>query len=207
MKEASGVSFSALEATLGSRVLREQQLGQLSQPPFEFHSGVRFPPPLPTSFKIHRRPFDRSIALHGRFKPEPGRSVDQRGSSEPSVTPKRSSSTLPPPNTVGSDKDLHSRNLALNLVRGTQALPEPSISAGRRSKKNQAGQNQVERWFADIERHVLASRVFAPVSDLSRTLLPYVRQYNKPDFSGWSDKFISPRSKRSVSATSLKASR
>jgi transposase len=39
--------------------------------------------------------------------------------------------------------------------------------------------NQVELWFAKIERDVIARGVFTSVSDLSRKLMRYIRQYNK----------------------------
>ena len=40
--------------------------------------------------------------------------------------------------------------------------------------------NQVEQWFAKIERDVIARGVFTSVPDLRRKLMRYVRQYNKP---------------------------
>ena len=39
--------------------------------------------------------------------------------------------------------------------------------------------NQVELWFAKIERDVIARGVFTSVSDLRRKLMRYIRQYNK----------------------------
>lgn len=39
--------------------------------------------------------------------------------------------------------------------------------------------NQVELWFAKIERDVIARGIFPSVPDLSRKLLRYIRQYNK----------------------------
>ncbi|MGH7486592.1 MAG: IS630 family transposase [bacterium] len=39
--------------------------------------------------------------------------------------------------------------------------------------------NQVEIWFAKIEREVIARGVFRSVKDLSRKLLRYIRHYNK----------------------------
>lgn len=39
--------------------------------------------------------------------------------------------------------------------------------------------NQVELWFAKIERDVIARGVFTSVSDLKRKLLRYIRHYNK----------------------------
>jgi transposase len=39
--------------------------------------------------------------------------------------------------------------------------------------------NQVELWFAKIERDVIARGVFTSVTDLRRKLMRYIRQYNK----------------------------
>src|SRR5207253_4517445 len=39
--------------------------------------------------------------------------------------------------------------------------------------------NQVEIWFAKIERDVIARGVFTSVPDLRRKLMRYIRQYNK----------------------------
>ena len=39
--------------------------------------------------------------------------------------------------------------------------------------------NQVEIWFAKIERHVIARGVFTSVSELRRKLLRYIRAYAK----------------------------
>ena len=39
--------------------------------------------------------------------------------------------------------------------------------------------NQVELWFAKIERDVIAPGVFTSVPDLKRKLMRYIRQYNK----------------------------
>ena len=39
--------------------------------------------------------------------------------------------------------------------------------------------NQVEIWFARIEREVIARRVFTSVKDLSRKLMRYIRAYSK----------------------------
>jgi hypothetical protein len=39
--------------------------------------------------------------------------------------------------------------------------------------------NQVELWFAKIERDVIARGVFTSVKDLARKLMRYVREYNK----------------------------
>jgi transposase len=39
--------------------------------------------------------------------------------------------------------------------------------------------NQVENWFAKIQRHVIARGVFRSLTDLRRKLLRYIRRYNK----------------------------
>jgi len=39
--------------------------------------------------------------------------------------------------------------------------------------------NQVENWFAKIQRHVITRGVFSSVTDLRSKLLRYIRQYNK----------------------------
>ncbi len=39
--------------------------------------------------------------------------------------------------------------------------------------------NQVELWFAKIERDVIARGVFTSVKDLERKLMRYIRRYNK----------------------------
>ena len=39
--------------------------------------------------------------------------------------------------------------------------------------------NQVEIWFAKIERDVIARGVFTSVADLSRKLMKYIRAYAK----------------------------
>lgn len=39
--------------------------------------------------------------------------------------------------------------------------------------------NQVELWFAKIERDVIARGVFSSVEDLKRKLMKYIREYNK----------------------------
>jgi transposase len=38
--------------------------------------------------------------------------------------------------------------------------------------------NQVELWFAKIERDVIARGVFTSVKDLAKKLTRYIRQYN-----------------------------
>jgi transposase len=39
--------------------------------------------------------------------------------------------------------------------------------------------NQVENWFARIERDVIARGVFTSVKDLARKLMRYIRHYNR----------------------------
>jgi transposase len=51
--------------------------------------------------------------------------------------------------------------------------------------------NQVELWFAKIERDVIARGVFTSVPDLKRKLMRYIRQYNKqPKTVKW--KYFNP---------------
>jgi transposase len=51
--------------------------------------------------------------------------------------------------------------------------------------------NQVELWFAKIERDVIARGVFTSVPDLKRKLMCYIRQYNKdPQTVKW--KYFDP---------------
>ena len=51
--------------------------------------------------------------------------------------------------------------------------------------------NQVELWFAKIERDVIARGVFTSVPDLNRKLIRYIRQYNKqPKTVKW--KYLDP---------------
>jgi hypothetical protein len=39
--------------------------------------------------------------------------------------------------------------------------------------------NQVENWFAKIERDVIARGVFTSVKDMARKLMRYIRHYNR----------------------------
>ena len=39
--------------------------------------------------------------------------------------------------------------------------------------------NQVELWFAKIERHVIGRGIFTSVTDLAKKLMRYIRHYNK----------------------------
>ncbi len=39
--------------------------------------------------------------------------------------------------------------------------------------------NQVEIWFAKIQRQVIARGIFSSVDDLRRKILRYIRHYNK----------------------------
>ncbi len=39
--------------------------------------------------------------------------------------------------------------------------------------------NQVERWFAKIERDVIARGIFTSVKDLARKLMRYMRRHNQ----------------------------
>jgi len=63
--------------------------------------------------------------------------------------------------------------------------------------------NQVELWFAKIERDVIARGVFTSVPDLKRKLMRYIRQYNKqPKPVKW--KYFDP-SRRITSASIVTA--
>ena len=62
--------------------------------------------------------------------------------------------------------------------------------------------NQVELWFAKIERDVIARGVFTSVKDLKKKLMGYIRQYNKkPKTVKW--KYFDPnrRIKRESTVT------
>jgi transposase len=60
--------------------------------------------------------------------------------------------------------------------------------------------NQVELWFAKIERDVIARGVFTSISDLKRKLMRYIRQYNKaPRTVKW--KYFDP-TRRTTPSTS-----
>lgn len=59
--------------------------------------------------------------------------------------------------------------------------------------------NQVELWFAKIERDLIARGIFTSVNDLARKLLRYIRRYNKtPHPVKW--KYADPR--RRITTTS-----
>jgi transposase len=61
--------------------------------------------------------------------------------------------------------------------------------------------NQVELWFAKIERDVIARGVFTSISDLKRKLMRYIRQYNEvPKTVKW--KYFDP-SRRIAPSTSV----
>jgi transposase len=45
---------------------------------------------------------------------------------------------------------------------------------------NSSWLNQVELWFAKIERDVIARGIFTSVKDLAKKLMRYIRHYNKP---------------------------
>lgn len=63
--------------------------------------------------------------------------------------------------------------------------------------------NQVELWFAKIERDVIARGVFTSLSDLKRKLMRYIRQYNKqPKSAKW--KYLDP-TRRIISDSTVTA--
>jgi transposase len=39
--------------------------------------------------------------------------------------------------------------------------------------------NQVELWFAKIERDILARGIFTSIADLRRKIMKYIRRYNR----------------------------
>ncbi len=39
--------------------------------------------------------------------------------------------------------------------------------------------NQVENWFARIQRDVITRGIFSSIKDLDKKLMRYIRQYNK----------------------------
>jgi hypothetical protein len=45
--------------------------------------------------------------------------------------------------------------------------------------------NQVELWFAKIERDVIARGIFTSVRDLKRTLMRYIRHHNQTAPKSW----------------------
>jgi transposase len=54
--------------------------------------------------------------------------------------------------------------------------------------------NQVENWFARIERDVIARGVFTSVRDLARRLMRYIRRYNRaPKPIKWTYRHLSHR--------------
>jgi transposase len=64
--------------------------------------------------------------------------------------------------------------------------------------------NQVELWFAKIERDVIARGVFTSVSDLKRKLMRYIRHYNNaPKAVKW--KYFDPT--RRITSKQLQATR
>jgi transposase len=62
--------------------------------------------------------------------------------------------------------------------------------------------NQVELWFAKIERDVIARGVFTSISDLKRKLMRYIRQYNKaPKTVKW--KYFDPNRRITTSTSAV----
>jgi transposase len=60
--------------------------------------------------------------------------------------------------------------------------------------------NQVELWFAKLERDVVARGVFTSVKDLARKLMRYIRQYNKaPKTVKW--KYFDPARRITAEST------
>jgi transposase len=64
--------------------------------------------------------------------------------------------------------------------------------------------NQVELWFAKIERDVIARGVFTSVPDLKRKLMRYIRRYNEaPKTVKW--KYFDPRRRIDTSTSAVTA--
>jgi transposase len=62
--------------------------------------------------------------------------------------------------------------------------------------------NQVELWFAKIERDVIARGVFSPVPDLKRKLMRYIRRYNEaPKTVKW--KYFDPTRRIDTSTSAV----
>jgi transposase len=79
-------------------------------------------------------------------------------------------------------KEIHV--IADNLSAHKSALVEKFLAAHPRvhlhfTPTYSSWLNQVELWFAKIERDVIARGVFTSVADLKRKLMRYIRQYNK----------------------------
>jgi transposase len=63
--------------------------------------------------------------------------------------------------------------------------------------------NQVELWFAKIERDVIARGIFTSVSDLKRKLMRYIRQYHQaPKTVKW--KYFDPSRRIAASTSAVK---
>ncbi|MEM5332286.1 hypothetical protein VSR34_38295, partial [Paraburkholderia sp. JHI2823] len=60
----------------------------------------------------------------------------------------------------------------------TRAL-RVNVKTPRSSLISATTQNQVENWFARIQRDVIARGVFTSTKDLDKKLMRYIRQYNK----------------------------
>jgi hypothetical protein len=52
-------------------------------------------------------------------------------------------------------------------------------SSSRSWRTSSSWLNQIELWFAKIERDIIAGGVFTSLADLWRKLLKYIRHYNK----------------------------
>ena len=62
--------------------------------------------------------------------------------------------------------------------------------------------NQVELWFAKIERDILARGIFSSVADLKRKILSYIRRYNK-DATPFRWSYADPSHRIAYCSTSL----
>lgn len=63
--------------------------------------------------------------------------------------------------------------------------------------------NQIELWFAKVERDVIARGIFTSVKDLARKLMRYIRLYNRaPKPTEWTDRTRAPNLPRTYSHSS-----
>ena len=70
-------------------------------------------------------------------------------------------------------------NLSAHKTKGVEAFLEehPNVQL-HYTPTYSSWLNQVELWFARVEREVIARGVFTSVTDLKRKLMRYIRKYN-----------------------------
>ena len=102
----------------------------------------------------------------------------QSGTPRPSSWP--SSPTSSPTNLAGKEIHVIADNLSAHKTkRVDEFLAEHPNVHLHFTPTYSSWLNQVELWFAKIERDVIARGVFTSVTDLKRKLMRYIRQYNK----------------------------